>query len=631
MKKLLTLFIIAMCTQTVCAQPTPQAVTPGTKGELPALSVISPARNGELNILTLEWVSFDRAYSFSNEAWLSFPEPQSFGAHGYIIQSRVHGATEWGNSGRSVSEDAVGCDITVYSGATDFRLYVTGGEYNGYVSNVVTVRLGSGPQTVFHGWSEAEDMYKMVGSPIGATFDFNITVYDAQTTDYDQDAGVYKYQWYRQNPYNGDETAIEGATGRTYTPVLDDCGYNMVIEVAGDGDHCNFTLRKSFGTAFFPVQAGIDYIGSDGFVLSTDYVLPNAGRCFAMNDNYNSSTEWEFIPVPENAVSERKPGQYAFRMPLDDFNGWEFDIKESGYKLTFVYMKEWEEPPVPWYREVQIMPERYWAPLNIKAVNQSEPVPIAAVDIYGYDIDGNISFAMRALPEEGVESSEGITIIEDWENPTCNLYQGNTYFVKVIPATDGLASTYYPNTMLWEGAQAVMPGMDEEWNINSVTVTMAQLPSISGEGTIQGRIISAVQSSSSRRRAEGLDDAETYSVLLKVKGGNVVAQTETDADGNYRFEGVPYGTYDVLVSVAGYTQGQPVEVSVDASNPSAQDVDYLLEDGKIVPDGIREIRMNGKMADALLYDLNGRRLSFLQRGINIVKDADGKTIKAVVK
>ena len=630
MKKLFTLFIIVSCAQVVSAQPTPQTVTPGSKGELPALSEISPARSGELNILTLEWVSFDKAYSNSNEALLSFPEPQSLGANGYIIQSRVHGTSEWETTNRRISQDGVGCDITVYGGATDFRLYITGGEYSGYVSNAVTVRIGYGPQTVFHGWNEGEELYKMVGSPIGATFGFNITVYDVQTMDFDQDAGIYNYQWYRQNPYNGDETAIEGATERIYTPVMDDCGYNMVIEVTGDGEHCNFTLRKSFGTAYWPVQAGIDYIGNDGFVLNTDYVLPNGGKCFAMNDCYNGSTDWEFIPVPENAISERKPGQYVFRMPVDAYNGWEFDMKELGYKLSFVYMKEWEEPPTPWYREVQVMADRYWTPLTIQAsTSSSEPVSIAAVDIYGYNIDGGISFVKRAFPGED-EGIGNMNIVEDWENPSNNLYQGNRYFVKVIPANENLASTYYPNSVLWESASTITPGYDEEWNMSFADVMIVELPNVSGPCTIQGSIASSDKNISARRRAEGVEATETYSVLLKAKDGDIIAQTETDADGNYRFEGVPYDTYEVLVSVAGYKQSSPLEVTVDAANPSAEDIDYLLEDGAIVPDGIQEVQMSqSSMADC--YDLSGRRLSSLGRGINIVRDANGKTIKVIVK
>lgn len=632
MKKLFTLILVSMFSFSVRAQHTPQAVTPGSKGTLPELSQLSPAREGELYILSLDYIYYDRAYSNSNEAWLSFPEPQSLGANGYIIQTRVHGTTEWQNTTRRISEDGVGCDITVYSGATDFRLYITGGEKSGFVSNAVTARLGTGPITVFHGWGEAEEMYKMVGNPIGETLDFSITVYGENTTSYDQDAGIYKYQWYRENPFNGDQTPIEGATGRTYTPVLEDCGYSMVLEVTGDGGHCNFTLPKKFGTVLLPVQAAIDYIGADGFVLSTDYVLPDGGKNLAMNDAYNGTTDWSFIPVPENAVSERRPGQYAVRLPLESYNGWEFNLSEHGYMLTFVYMKEWEEPPTPWYREVQVMAERYWAPLSIKAVCQSEPVPIAAVDIYGYNIDGGISFVRRVVPAEEAERTDSIGIIEDWENPSVNLYSNNRYFLKVIPSGEALASTYYPGTMLWEEAQGVTPGYDEDWNTVSVTVDVAQLPTVSGDGVVSGRITAWNESSSSRRRAEGTDDAEgeTYSVLLKVKGGNVIRQIETDADGRYRFEAVPYGTYDVLVSVAGYTQMNPMEVTLDAASPMAEDIDYLLEDGAVVPDGIQEVQMaQSSVADC--YDLSGRRLSSLGRGINIVRDVNGKTMKVIVK
>ena len=111
--------------------------------------------------------------------------------------------------------------------------------------------------------------------------------------------------------------------------------------------------------------------------------------------------------------------------------------------------------------------------------------------------------------------------------------------------------------------------------------------------------------------------------MLKEVGGDIIAQTETDAAGNYRFENVPYNTYELLVSIAGYTLSKPATVTVDEDTPEAY-VDYTIGDeGDITPTSVRYVSARAEEATAA-YDLEGRRLAAPAKGLSIIRTADGK-------
>ncbi|MBO4907247.1 MAG: hypothetical protein J5486_09520 [Bacteroidaceae bacterium] len=628
MRHFLLSIMMLLCVVGINAQHTPQSVIPGSKGALPQLPEQTPSREGEICILALDAVYYDFNYAYSNEAWLAFPTPDEIGADSYTLQYRKHGSDAW-FSYSTISANGTMIDAKVSDFETDFRLVVHGGDKDNQVSNIVTARIGSGPNTSFRGWSEAEQMYKMMGVAVGSTFQFSVTTYvDGTAVDYDENSGVFTYQWYRQNAYNGDLTLIEGATERTYSPVLADCGYNLMFEVKGDGQHCNFTLYHNFGMVYMPVRASIDYIGPDGFVLNTDYEITNAAALFTMYDNYNGTMD-EAGAVPDGVISERKPGQYVFRMPVDTYNGCEFDLVQEGYKLTFVYMMSWLEEPEPWYREAQVMADRYWAPLSVKAFYQNRPMPVAAINLYGYDIDGNIRFVKGGV-QTGTTTTDGVTVDVDWENIAGNLYSNNRYFVKTIVPGDDFASTYYPSSLLWEDAQPVVPGYDEDYNIVSVAVNMVQLTRSEGSGVIAGQVDKSQVNKIRRQVNDDVIAAETYSVILKAKNGDFVAQTETDADGKYRFENIAFDTYQVLVSIAGCTLTQPVEVTVDETTPAVEDVNYTVAEGSITTTYIPSVSASS-IGAAAYYNLSGSRMSNPQRGLNIIRTSDGRVYKTIIK
>ena len=185
-----------------------------------------------------------------------------------------------------------------------------------------------------------------------------------------------------------------------------------------------------------------------------------------------------------------------------------------------------------------------------------------------------------------------------------------------------------------------MPGsdeVDEDWNPRPLTYTIDVKPvftPLTGPGVIEGTV-NVTSSANARHLAPA--NASGISVYLQKKGGNIIACEETDASGSYRFENVPLGTYEVLVNIDGCTQPSPTEVTLTSDNNTVTDIDYHIEDNAIVPGaesqgaatGISDFRSSQAVAG--IYDLQGRRLNSLQKGVNIVKLPNGKTKQVLVR
>lgn len=470
MKKKLTLLIVALFgVLSVSAQNgrLPAEVTePGCKGALPTLPDLAPAREGELPILELGHVGYD-TYYFGGGVYiaanLSFPMVSEVGCDYYTVQYRGHGNGAWatmmdGENPTTYSDRTVGTSpsITV---STDFRLCLHGGEKDGYVSNIVTATPPSFSSR-YIGWTESPTIeHTMVGIPVGEQFSVTSRTYeDGNTTDYTtaEYPDYFTYQWYRRNPNNWDMEAIEGATGKVYTPTMDDLGYQLIIGVGGDKVHCDFTLLHPLsGVVCVPVLASVSYVGNDGFVLNTEYVIPEPQKMFTRMEYGYMEEPTLFDP---SCVSQRAPGQYAFRTSMDEYNYRIFELTNPAYYLTFYY------PMMGWYREVQIMGDAYLGSLGVKVEKDGQPVK-TTVDVIGQNIDGKW-VTVETLSTDG-----------DVVYTSSNIFK-RPYYLKAN-ATDATQETFYPNAPTMSQAETVMPG--ESWNA-PVFILEAQGKDNPGEG-----------------------------------------------------------------------------------------------------------------------------------------------------
>lgn len=627
MKKKIASILLLMLLSTGFASAQPQAikVEPGENGALPTLPTIAPLEEGRFAGLWLDRIGMTLYSSdfFDRYVTLDIPLPTDFEATTFGLEYRPHVETaDWTrrqtlDNGGLISIDLD--ELPDFAGF-DFRLVIDDGPQKGAISNEVSFEKPGNVATNF-GWWEGEEMVKVVGSTIGTTFDLDAHVFRYYSNSWHEDAvytkadGYYRFKWYRMNPNTHELTLIQGADGGEYTTTIDDCGFELVMDVIGDDEHCSFFFRYNFGEIVLPIQASLAYIGSDGFVLNTDYVVPSG--CFTYNNEFMAYGDENTVyvtdePVTSDIVSERKPGQYVFRLPMEEYEGVVYDVNLPGCMLTAVYLAEWNDPPTLWYRELQLMSGRYMGPLSVKPTFGGQPTE-TTIEVYARNIDDE--WQLFATAQAGTDSEEPTF----WELPTL----GGGCLVKAL-STNGTLDTYYPNALLWTEAAPVIPGNDEEWNPISIAIELQPtLPALTGTGVIEGTV-TVNAPASARRQAPA--DASGLTVLLRQKGGDIVATTETSATGGYRFDNVPFGAYEVLLNVDGCTMQQTTEVTISDDNASASGIDYTVEGGAIVSTnagqttGImnsRESITNNRYAETV-YDLQGRLLSRGKvRGANV--------------
>lgn len=459
MKKKLTLFVVAlMGVLSVTAQGwLPAEVSnPGYKGTFPEVAPVAPARQGELPILTLSNVGFD-SYIINGRvrivANLSFPFVSEVGCEYYTVRYRAHGGSTWsyimnGDTPQHYGSSYIGVSPSI-SGVTDYQLVLHGGEMDGYVSNIVTATPPS-MYSRYTGWSEDPTIERaLVGIPVGQQFSVSAETYqDGNITGYstEENPEYFTYQWYRRNPNNGDTEKIDGATAPIYTPTMADAGYQLVIGVGGDKVHLDFTLYHPLhNVVCLPVQASVAYIGGDGFILNTDYVIPNPQQMFVLDETWMEEPS-VFDP---SCISQRKPGQYVFRLSEEQFNYCTYALANPAYYLTFYY------DGMDWYREVQIMTDRYKMPLGVKAENAGRPVS-TTIDVIGQNIDGEWSVVASRSTDEATEGV--LYFVDEYDEP---LLIQKPYYLRAN-GTGSLETTYYPNALTMSAAQTVVPDYDYE-------------------------------------------------------------------------------------------------------------------------------------------------------------------------
>lgn len=629
MKKIYFIIMLLLGTLTASAQPSAFFVEPGSKGPLPEVTPVpgfaEEGRFGALfmtNTLSSDYNSFSRGHYLINLIWWS---PLEFGGDYYTLEYRFGTNGEWmtqkDNEGKIVEYDNTSYGTSYDTGSkalVQFRLVMHGGDLDGYVSNVVSGKTSS-IFTAYGGYgSDNEPWYNIVGQTLGGGYNLIVRAWDRQLekyTEYTREDSVYNYSWFRVNPTTREETRIEGATGEEYTPTTEDIGYWLYCEISGDGEHCDFVYRylpcSANPMVCLPVQASPGYFGADGFVLNTDYVLPSPEKNLYMQRyeyDEETGTGQEVMEALGQQLSVRKPGQYAVRMTEDMYMyNMVFlseELASKGYVLTFVYEHGYydendEYVPSLWYRECQLMADRYTAPLDVLPVASGRPVP-TTVDIIGENIDGNLEVKASATLEDNPEDA-----VIHFENVS-NLIG---CYVKAR-RTQGTLDTYYPNTLLWTEATPVKPEYDEDWNTPSITIEVQpEFSLLTGNGTIEGTIYNQgneVKSYTSARKAEG--EETSYTVYLRENGGSIVASTQTDATGAYRFTNVPYATYQVLVNIDGYTQEQPIQVTLSSDNPTVTGIDYDISGTEIV-DAIHHVSAGLPDTQGSVYSLDGRRVA----------------------
>ena len=155
-----------------------------------------------------------------------------------------------------------------------------------------------------------------------------------------------------------------------------------------------------------------------------------------------------------------------------------------------------------------------------------------------------------------------------------------TYLIKAIVTDEEfhptLFHTWYETALSVLDATAIVisePGAE------NIQVTMVDGRQQDGTFTAGGTIIVKVNE----------DDPGTPAAMVEVvlkQDGVIVATTMTDQDGNFSFEGLPEGTYDVFVEIPGYDQEITATIEVSQDSPVVTDIDFTIwtTDDRIITD-----------------------------------------------
>ena len=574
-------------------------IIPASKGSLPVPQEIPGPAEGRFPGLTLEEVDYNHhTGAIVNGYWMNLDAyepympvfyPETFGGDYYTLQYRTKSSGVWktytDDNGNPVQYSGRISALTPeISEDTDYRLQIHGGPMDGYLSNEVSAKMPTVNYSVITRRYVSQPNFITPGVKVeGALIDAerqdrgHLEDYEAKyntLASFGYDSSCYRHQWYRRNPKTYDMEPIAGATELDYTPTVEDVGYELVDVTTGDDINISFYAASNHGIVSVAIGAAIEYIGDDGFVLNTDYDIPEPEKNIILN-RYDDATGTEIEAPFGNALEKRKPGQYAIKMNAELYTYGQLMYADEGYNLAFVYKSPVNNEDYteiigyePWYHFAMIEPYAFYRTLQIKPLLNGESFA-TSVDILGKNIDGKLVTVKTIAAEE---LSDGIM--------TTDVYKGK-YYVKALQ-TESTTDTYYPNALIWSEAGIVEPEAEnweiENWQPTCATINIVETPApLQGSSIIEGTIILQTTASA---RTRGNDDM-TYTVYLKDKStGKMVAQTQTDASGHYKFENVPVGDYVVIPNVDGFkaAASAPVEIQITQANQTITNANsYLIE------------------------------------------------------
>ena len=539
----------------VMAQPKSDPIEPASKGDLPALPDRPAAgQDGVLPILEINFVRGSQDLwdgSFEGyELWLNFKPAEEFGGTHFTLEYLNENSWKtWTDNDDNpiiIEDDFVVPPLNIGK----CRLVLHGGSKDGWVSNEVSPPYMRLNECYLTGMVMNYHVFATLAGDYLPGIDVYVTRLHYSETETEKEFGpdcpYYKYSWYRRNPNTAEMTLIKDATEKGYTPTIEDVGYELVEVVTGDDENVSLYQTNNFGIVRFPIEASIEYLDRKGFVLNTDYILPNGGKDLRISE-LAGSPDGGALAFPEGSVKEIKPGQYDVSITIDKYEGHDLRYGDERFFISFVYdMPVYGEDgefigEEKTHREAQLMPDRYQAPLMLKALCNDQLVE-GVYEVIGKGWDGKLEVVATQTTEEARSESLELPI--------------GQYYVK-FRKTDTTLETYYPSALTWSDAQPVEPKMydgSDDWHVTVATIEVQQaFQPLDGNGKISGNIgVTGNAGRAKTPKAEG-EESAVYNVYLKDNGtGSIIASTETDVKGDYLFENVPVGNYTVIPNVEGY-------------------------------------------------------------------------------
>ena len=248
-----------------------------------------------------------------HEVNMSFTSPVAIGATSYKLEYSSDGS-----SFQPYQHDAV--DLVTPNADTDnfsispgaayyYRLVITGGQFDGWYSNVVYAPYTE-IDTYWGGYSLDASMTNS-DPPVMAPLVGNARVISMtanKLVDNSQVSFTPTYQWYRLNPATYQMTVIDGATATTYTTTESDAGYLLVVRGTGNESTVGGfqQVLDNWGTKIPNKSYAVD-VDLDGFYLVLEHEVSNLTKDHFVLYEDDWTTQ---IPITKITAVSGNPGIY---------------------------------------------------------------------------------------------------------------------------------------------------------------------------------------------------------------------------------------------------------------------------------------------------------------------------------
>ncbi len=154
-----------------------------------------------------------------------------------------------------------------------------------------------------------------------------------------------------------------------------------------------------------------------------------------------------------------------------------------------------------------------------------------------------------------------------------NIEDGN-YILTYIPENSNNhrnIPTYYESTALWQDATVL--SVSDSDTIKNIVINRIELPALTGLKTISGLLTkSNLKSGTSKQEDDFFDDVTL--LLFNNSDQTITCSSSPEGDGNYIFECLMNGTYNIFIDKPGFTQVSSSEVTLSDEIENLENINF---------------------------------------------------------